>query len=69
MSVGMNWNPIDIHSLKMKYDKMYFHSLQSNLTEITQQIEKRKKRWNNQIKDFPSPYQYLKDNIHITSEI
>ena len=29
-----------------------------------QQFEERKKNWDEQIKDFPSPYQYLKNNIH-----
>ena len=62
MAIGMNWNPIDIHSIK--YNGGNIEIIKKN-TEITiQQIKERKKRWNKQVKDFPSPYQYLKDNIH-----
>ena len=62
MAVGMNWDPVDIHS--MKYNRGIIENIKKN-TEIRQQlIEKRKKRWDKQVKDFPSPYQYLKDNIH-----
>ena len=58
----MNWNPIDIHSIK--YNVGNIEDIKK-ITEINiQQIEKRKKRWDIQVKDFPSPYQYLKDNIH-----
>ena len=28
-------------------------------------MERRKEKWNKQVKDFPSPYQYLKDYVHI----
>lgn len=61
MPAGMNWNPINKHLIKQH----------SNLNEskkytknIIQQLEIRKKKWNEQVKDFPSPYQYLKDYIY-----
>ena len=28
------------------------------------QLENRKARWNKQVKDFPSPYEYLKKHIY-----
>jgi tryptophan halogenase len=62
MAAGMNWNPMDIHSIKYGWGNI------ENFKKITEinirQIEKRKNRWNEQIKVFPSPYQYLKDNIY-----
>ena len=30
-----------------------------------QQINERKRNWNKQVKDFPSPYQYLNNNIQV----
>jgi len=68
MAAGMNWNPIDTHTLK------YNNNIREKIEDIKnlsdsniQQIEERKKKWNEQIKDFPSPYQYLKNNIHINT--
>jgi tryptophan halogenase len=58
MAVGMNWNPIDIHSIK--YNGININDYEKSI----QQIEKRKKLWNEQVKDYPSPYQYLK-NIRV----
>ena len=62
MAAGMNWNPVDIHSIK--YNGGNVENIKKNNEIKMQQIEKRKKRWEEQVKDFPSPYQYLKDNIH-----
>ena len=60
----MNWNPMDIHSLKFGNVGSNVENIKK-ITEINiQHLETRKKKWNDQIKDFPSPYQYLKDNIH-----
>jgi tryptophan halogenase len=66
MTTGMNWNSIDEHSLK--YMPNFYHmnteNIKSSTKDIAAQMEKRKKRWNKQVKNFPSPYQYLKNNIH-----
>ena len=62
MSVGMNWNPIDIHSIKYKMGNI--ETIKKNTESLIQQMETRKKRWNEQVKDFPSPYQYLKDYVY-----
>ena len=64
MTTGMNWNPIDIHSIKYDVLGDNIETIKKNTEKLRQQIEERKKRWNKQVKDFPSPYQYLKDNIH-----
>ena len=58
MTTGMNWNPIDIHSIK------YNSSARDNVNFHIKQMEIRKTQWNKQVKDFPTPYQYLKSNIH-----
>jgi tryptophan halogenase len=62
MAAGMNWNPTDIHSIKYSGGNM--ESIKKMTKFNIQQIEERKKNWDEQIKDFPSPYQYLKNNIH-----
>ena len=65
MAVGMNWNPIDIHAIKYKHNLCF--NTKDNLENIemkVQQIEERRMRWNEQVKDFPSPYQYLKEKIY-----
>ena len=64
MTTGMNWNPIDIHSIKCNVLGDNIKTIEKNTEILRQQMEERKKRWNKQVKDFPSPYQYLKDNIH-----
>jgi hypothetical protein len=78
MAVGMNWNPIDRHIIKDIFPQSVhsnfsaettprrhnWDSIKKNTENIIQQIEKRNKRWNDQVKDFPSPYQYLKDYVH-----
>ena len=70
ISIGMNWNPIDKHSIK--YNSPLLHNIGS-MERIKQaidvkikQIEKRKKRWDVQVENHPSPYQYLKENVHNT---
>ena len=61
MSVGMNWNPLDIHLMKSSIrDK----NLKKEIEMKIQRMDGRNNRWNEEVKDFPSPYQYLKDNIH-----
>ena len=71
IATGMNWNPIDIHSIK--YESELFNSLGTlqNIkirSKITNNAAaQRKKRWNEQVEHFPSPYQYLKNNIHINT--
>ena len=58
----MNWNPIDLPSIKHNGGTI---EILKKRTEIKiQQIEERRRRWNEQIKDLPSPYQYLKDHIY-----
>ncbi len=68
MAIGMNWNPIDRHALKL--DQHLSNSLatgKGSTKSKIQQIARRKKRWDEQVKDRPSPYEYLKNNIHINS--
>jgi tryptophan halogenase len=65
MSVGMNWNPLDIHLIK--YNMGDIEKIKKNIEIHTRQIEERKKKWNEEIKYFPSPYEYLRDNIHINN--
>jgi len=68
MAAGMNWNPIDIHTIKYNIEVLKDIENIKKFTEFNiRQIEKRKRGWDEQIKDFPSPYQYLKNNIHINS--
>ena len=47
-----------------KYNRGNIENIKKDTEVKIQHIEERKKRWNEQIKDFPSPYQYLKNNIH-----
>jgi hypothetical protein len=65
MTAGMNWNPIDFPTLKYTGVGGSIENIKVNTEIKTQHIEERKRRWNEQIKNRPSPYQYLKDNIHI----
>jgi len=66
MTTGMNWYPIDIHTLK--YRKSNIEDLKKRTEFNIENIEARKSRWKEQVKDFPSPYQYLKNNIHTNGE-
>jgi len=61
MAVGMNWNPL---ARLPTAPGMDIENIKNHVEFYIQQIEKRKKKWNEEVKDFPSPYQYLKDNIH-----
>jgi tryptophan halogenase len=63
MAIGMNWNPIDKHVIKYAPNLGMDKSTKSKI----QQISRRITRWNEQVEDRPSPYQYLKNNIHINS--
>jgi tryptophan halogenase len=77
MAAGMNWYPIDkLDPLvnNQKEDEADFEGtipysqLVREWTEkFIQQTEERKRKWNEAVKDFPSPYKYLKDNIHINA--
>jgi tryptophan halogenase len=62
MSAGMNWNPVDIHLIK--YNMGSIEKIKESTKLHIQLMEERKKKWNEEIKYFPSPYQYLKDNIY-----
>ena len=64
MSTGMNWNPINRHTVKYGGDSNRLKDIKKEKEIVIQEMEKRKKRWSEQIKDFPSPYQYAKENIH-----
>ena len=64
MAIGMNWNPIDIHTLKYKNAVSDMSTIKEKFKDDIRQLEERKKKWNKQVKDFPSPYQFLKDYIH-----
>lgn len=58
MSTGMNWNPI------YSVDASIWNSDQEEIENFKQKTEERTRNWNEEVKDFPSPYQYLKENIH-----
>jgi tryptophan halogenase len=63
LAAGMNWNPIDkLHHLLKDVNK---EQTKLYVDYYIQQTEERKKQWNEEIKDFPSLYQYSKDTIHI----
>jgi len=61
MAAGMNWNPMDIHRLKY-LDK--FNDYNDKHDSCIALLNSRKKKWNEDVKDFMSPYQYLKKYIH-----
>jgi len=61
MSAGMNWNPTDIHTLKY-YNT--FDDFDQTYGFYINQLNSRKKKWNKEVKNFMSPYQYLKKYIH-----
>jgi tryptophan halogenase len=66
MVAGMNWNPLDIHSIKYLNVGKSIDDIEKTSEYNIQKMEERITEWNEQVKDFPSPYRYLKDNIHIT---
>jgi hypothetical protein len=61
MAAGMHWSPIDLSTLKYSspnfdYKKAFgFH---------IKQLNDKKKKWNKEVENFPSPYQYLKKYVH-----
>ena len=61
LAAGMNWNPTDIHRLKYLDEFNDFNNKHDLYTAL---LNSRKKKWNEDIKNFPSPYQYLKNHIH-----
>ena len=62
MATGMNWNPIyAVDASIMENDILQAREW---IVKFTQQTEERTRRWNEEVKDFPSPYQYLKETIH-----
>ena len=62
MATGMNWNPI--YKLNPLLNNTDIEKTKEWVKIYIQQTEERKRKWNEQIKDFPSPYQYAKNNIH-----
>ena len=61
VAAGMHWPPLDVHTLKYR-DHMW--EFDKNYDYYITQLENRKARWNKQVKDFPSPYQYLKKHVY-----
>ena len=61
ISAGMHWPPVDIHTLKYKDE---FWEFDKHYDLFINQLEQRKARWNREVKDFPSPYEYLKKHVH-----
>ena len=61
IAAGMNWNPTDIHTLR--YHNA-FDDFNQTYDFYINQLNSRKKKWNKEVKDFMSPYQYLKKYIH-----
>jgi tryptophan halogenase len=51
---------LDSNGKKLEYSQL----VKQWTEQFIQETEERKRKWNEQIKDFPSPYKYLKDNIH-----
>jgi len=62
LSAGMNWNPI--YKLNPLLKGNDIEKTKQWVEVFVKQTEERKKKWAEEIKDFPSPYQYSKDNIH-----
>jgi hypothetical protein len=62
MAIGMNLNPIyEMDSIIMEKN---IERTKKWINSFIQQTEDKKKRWAEEVKDFPSPYKYLKNNIH-----
>ena len=62
LSAGMNWNPI--YKLNPLLKENDIEKTKQWVEVFIKQTEERKRKWAEEIKDFPSPYQYLKENIH-----
>ena len=57
----MHWPPLDAHTLKYRNHMWEFDM---NYDYYITQLENRRDRWHKQVKDFPSPYQYLKKHVY-----
>jgi len=62
LSAGMNWNPI--YKLNPALSGEDIEKTKEWVEIFIQQTDERKRKWNDEIKEFPSPYQYSKDNIY-----
>ena len=62
LSAGMNWNPI--YKLNPLLKENDIEKTKQWVEIFVKQTEERKKKWAEEIKDFPSLYQWTKDNIH-----
>ena len=60
MAVGLNWNPLDSHTLKYKLALSSLKTVESRKDKL----DERKKRWNKEVKNFPTPYEYLRKRFH-----
>ena len=60
MAVGLNWNPLDSHTLKYKLALSSLKTVESRKDKL----DERKKRWNKEVKNFPTPYEYLRKKFH-----
>ena len=61
VAAGMHWPPLDVHTLKYRNHMWEFDM---NYDYYITQLENRRDRWHKQVKDFPSPYQYLKKHVY-----
>jgi tryptophan halogenase len=61
---GMNWSPIDL-TTAMRYDNVQtINEYKESWTPYIKQIDERKKMWNEIVKDKPSLFEFLRDNIY-----
>jgi hypothetical protein len=61
---GMNWSPIDL-TTAMRYDNVQtINEYKQIWTPYIKQIDERKKMWNEIVKDKPSLFEFLRDNIY-----
>lgn len=66
IAAGMNWNPNDLswwaYNNQIDYSKV--NDYQHNFQLIFDQFERNKKKWNDSVKDLPSLYQWLKQEVY-----
>jgi tryptophan halogenase len=61
---GMNWSPIDL-TTAMRYDNVQtINEYKESWIPYIKQIDERKKMWNEIVKDKPSLFEFLRDNIY-----
>ena len=60
MAAGLNWNPLDGHTLKYKLGLSSLKAIKSRKDKL----EARKRRWNKEVKNFPTPYEYVGKKFH-----